>query len=42
MYKKNKRGTWVRSEVTDWDMGQGEKPEIKKARPSPETDPANR
>ncbi len=42
MYKKNKRGTWVREEVTDWNLGQGEKPIINRVKPSPETDPANR
>lgn len=42
VYKKNKQGTWIRSNLTDWDLGQGEKPIIQRAKPTPETDPANR
>lgn len=39
VYKLNKRGTWIRTELKDWNMGQDEKPKGPKERPVPEDEP---
>lgn len=42
VYALSKKGTWVRSEMKDFDMGQGEKPKGPVQRPNPDDDPQNK
>ncbi len=41
-YTKTRKGLWTRGILRDFDLGQGEKPEVPIERPNPGTDPGNK